>query len=120
MATSEFSAGVRPRSRKSARNPSSEIRIVVGPKSAVPFDSSVWDLACAALKPVDALYAPRRRMKKRTATMVKMNKYLVNDGLAGWRAQVKISEVQKPDGKFEDLPVHKDNLPFHPNPRTSH
>lgn len=34
-----FSVGVRPRFRKSARNPSRERRIVVGAKVCVPLDS---------------------------------------------------------------------------------
>lgn len=41
FATSELSAGVKSRSRKSARNPSREIRMVVGAKRAVPLDSKL-------------------------------------------------------------------------------
>lgn len=37
----ELRVGVSPRVRKSARKPSRDIMMVVGPKSEVPFDSSV-------------------------------------------------------------------------------
>jgi hypothetical protein len=38
-AMSEFSVGVSPRFRKSARNPSREINMVVGAKRAVPLET---------------------------------------------------------------------------------
>lgn len=69
----EDNVGVRPRWRKSARNPSSEINIVVGANSCVPLErvfakelslDPVESLEC------DALYAPKRSARK--ATMMTM------------------------------------------------
>lgn len=83
LATREFSAGVRPRSRKSALKPSSEINIVVGAKRAVPFESKGGGCAREARKPLEALYAPRRRMTKRMATREIINKILRHEGRGG-------------------------------------
>jgi hypothetical protein len=58
--------GVRPRCRKSARKPSSEMRIVVGANSDVPFDSEscAASLACLDRLAFVALYAPNSRRRK--------------------------------------------------------
>ena len=59
-----FSVGVRPRYRKSARNPSREIRMVVGAKSDVPLDS----IAAAEIRGFgfETRYATPSRIMKRT------------------------------------------------------
>jgi len=44
LATNEFNVGVSPRSRKSARKPSSDISNVVGAKVEVPLDQSFGGL----------------------------------------------------------------------------
>jgi hypothetical protein len=83
LATRELSAGVRPRSRKSARKPSSEITIVVGAKSAVPFQSRGIGWAREARKPLEALYAPRTRMKKSMTMRAPMNENFFHEGRGG-------------------------------------
>lgn len=80
---SEFSAGVRPRSRKSARKPSSEIMIVVGAKRAVPLESKRGGCAREARNPLEALYAPRKRMTKSIAMRVVINSILRHEGRGG-------------------------------------
>lgn len=63
----EDNTGVRSRRRKSARNPSKEIRIVVGGKSCVPLESvfaMAFDLSPAGPLECDALYAPKRSPRK--------------------------------------------------------
>lgn len=66
----ELSAGVRPRFRKSARNPSSDIRIVVGANRQVPLDTKFCVLGGFR----DARYAPyaiaRKRMTMSARTIV--------------------------------------------------
>jgi hypothetical protein len=59
-----FSVGVRLRNRKSARNPSSDIRIVVGAKKDVPFETIVTEGICCF--GIESLYAKNRRTRKRT------------------------------------------------------
>lgn len=75
-AISAFSVGVRPRSRKSARNPSREINMVVGPKRAEPLESRCWE-ECEARKPLEALYAPSRNIRNKTKTAAKTSANLV-------------------------------------------
>ena len=83
LATRELSAGVRPRSRKSARKPSSEITIVVGAKRAVPLESRGGRCARVVRKPLEALYAPRRRMTKRMMTRAITNNIFRHEGRGG-------------------------------------
>ena len=59
-----FSVGVRPRYRKSARNPSREMRMVVGAKRDVPFDSIAAAETCGL--GLETRYATPNRMMKRT------------------------------------------------------
>jgi hypothetical protein len=83
LATKEFNAGVRPRSRKSARKPSSEIKIVVGAKRAVPLESRGGWCAREARKPLEALYAPRTRMMKRMVTRANIKRNFRHEGRGG-------------------------------------
>lgn len=71
----EFRVGVSPRLRKSARKPSSEIKIVVGANVCVPLESvlaidgGASDIGLALLD-CEALYAPYTRLRKaRVMTM---------------------------------------------------
>ena len=61
-AMNELRVGVKPFSRKSARNPSRDIRIVVAANFEVPLER--MDSGCLALKEElnDCLYAPMTRM----------------------------------------------------------
>jgi hypothetical protein len=68
--TNWLNVGVMFRKRKSARNPSSEIRIVVGAKSDVPFDTIVAaDLLAAG---IERRYATTSRTTKKAAIDVYM------------------------------------------------
>ena len=63
-----FSVGVLPLVKKSARKPSSEIRIVVGANREVPFESSS---GAREKRGFDASYAPvRKAMHRRMSTKV--------------------------------------------------
>jgi hypothetical protein len=55
LATNEFNVGVSPRSRKSARKPSSDISNVVGAKVEVPLDQSFGRLGW---RPHRRIYVP--------------------------------------------------------------
>jgi hypothetical protein len=83
LAMRELSAGVRPRSRKSARKPSSEITIVVGAKIALPFESRGIGWMREARKPLEALYAPRTRIRKRITMRAPINKNFFHEGRGG-------------------------------------
>lgn len=63
--------GVIPRRRKSARNPSREMRIVVGANSCVPLDKVFTAYEGADIvSERDALYAPYANATKATSTMM--------------------------------------------------
>lgn len=62
--------GVRPRSRKSARKPSKEIKIVVGAKSEDPLDERATLGLSEGVR--DALYAPKTRRMKKTVIALEM------------------------------------------------
>ena len=64
-----LSIGVRPRFRKSALNPSSEMRIVVGAKLDVPLDSKAFGILAVGdivFRDVEALIAPRTNRMNNT------------------------------------------------------
>jgi hypothetical protein len=81
-ATSLLRVGVNPRLRKSARNPSREINIVVGAKRAVPFDNNVLE-GLDVWKCVDALYAPKRKIRNRTKIAAKAKASLSHETRRG-------------------------------------
>lgn len=71
-ATKELRVGVRPLSRKSARKPSRDIRIVVGAKLEVPFDTVAVVPFLRFRESSDILNAPRIKRDKVIAIVTEM------------------------------------------------